>query len=72
MKVKKRKLDYTQGPGACPNCGSEDLEYDGSKTYDNSIGYPFTCNNCEWEDEEYCNIEFVGFKSQESEVSNDE
>lgn len=32
--------------GICPICHSEDLDYDAMEVYDDSIGYPFTCNSC--------------------------
>ena len=39
--------------GECPNCGSNDLDYESIEPIDNKqIFYPFTCNNCDAEGRE--------------------
>ena len=41
------KLVKTAQNGKCPNCGSNDLNYDTMEPLDYRIVfYPFTCNNC--------------------------
>lgn len=58
-----KKSKYSE-PGRCPECGSDNLDWHDSETYDNSMGYRFTCGDCEHEDEEIYNLEFAGFKSE--------
>ncbi len=52
--------------GHCPKCGSQDLEYgDSNLEYgdsepkDQSIHYPYTCCNCDFDGEEVYSMEFA-------------
>ena len=52
------------GAGRCPKCGSGKLDWTDTEHYDDSVGYLFTCEECEHEDEEFYNLEFAGFRSE--------
>jgi endogenous inhibitor of DNA gyrase (YacG/DUF329 family) len=45
--------------GKCPFCGSEDLEYGVLEIQDELLYYPFTCNDCDKEGEEWYDMEYA-------------
>ena len=59
--AKKRNL--TEGktgyePGICPNCGAYISNFEPVEWYDDSVGYPFHCDNCGADGEEYYNLSY--------------
>lgn len=54
MKVKSNEM------GTCPICNGNDLDYGCVEFTNNMIYYPWTCNNCKAEGEEWYNLDFVG------------
>jgi DNA-directed RNA polymerase subunit M/transcription elongation factor TFIIS len=44
--------------GICPKCGSEDLCYGDTELEGESMGYKFTCNDCENDFIEWYNLEY--------------
>jgi len=45
--------------GVCVKCGSEDLDYDGVEIeMDGNIHYPYTCNHCKHEGNEYYTVTY--------------
>lgn len=48
--------------GVCPVCQSRDLDYDALEVLDEAVKYPFSCNNCTAEGNEYASLEFNGFE----------
>lgn len=55
LKVK----EITQG--YCPNCGKNNLNYSPLEIDGLSLCYPFTCEDCNFEGEEWYNLEFVSY-----------
>lgn len=55
----KNKVDYSQSPGICYNCGSQNLDYDDTEIFDNAIGYKYTCNDCNSNGMEVYDLVFV-------------
>lgn len=51
---------YKNEPGVCPKCGSHDLEYDVINVECEAAYYPYTCNDCGQEGEEWYSMEFTG------------
>ena len=45
--------------GICPKCGSKNLDYGCSEPKDESIHYPYTCQDCGFDGEEVYSIEFA-------------
>ena len=62
MEMGKKDFDKnkTGTPGECPQCGSEDLDYECSDSMDDFVKYPFTCCKCGYEDAEWYELKFVG------------
>jgi hypothetical protein len=54
------KVKYIE-QGYCPSCGVSDLNYDAVNIEGESLCYPFTCNACKFEGEEWYNIEFTSY-----------
>lgn len=46
--------------GKCPTCGSGDLNYGVLEPVDEMIYYPFTCENCGEEGQEFYSMDFIG------------
>ncbi len=46
--------------GVCPKCRHEDLDYDVMEIADDMIYYPYKCNNCGLEGEEWYYLSFNG------------
>ena len=57
----------TNGPGYCPNCGSDNLEYGASEPQDCHIAYPFTCEDCGTKGNEVNAVEFAYMEYEEAE-----
>ena len=49
--------------GQCPKCGGNNLEYGVSEPLDGSIYYPYTCQDCNFDGDEFYNLEFVGHRN---------
>jgi C4-type Zn-finger protein len=54
------KVKYIQ-QGHCPSCGVADLDYDTINVEGESLCYPFTCNTCNFQGEEWYNLEFSSY-----------
>lgn len=54
-----KKITYSETPGCCYNCGSNNINYDSTEYYDNSIGYEYTCNDCNSSGVEVYDLTFV-------------
>lgn len=61
-KIKKLKNEE----GTCPFCGSSDLHYNGLEIEPPMCYYPWTCNNCHKQGEEWHKMEFVGHNVYDS------
>lgn len=46
--------------GTCPHCGSDDLVYESMVYEGDSLYYPFKCQECDLEGEEWYSLEFQG------------
>lgn len=44
--------------GECPVCGSSDLEFDVATIEDGGVCYPFTCNSCGKDSEEWYDLNY--------------
>ena len=44
--------------GKCPKCGSEYLNYDCLVIESNGLKYPYDCEDCNFEGEEWYDLEF--------------
>lgn len=55
-----RKEDYTNKQGYCPKCGSGMLDYEAAKFEDDMMYFPYVCNSCEQEGEEWYSLNFDG------------
>lgn len=55
-----RKEDYTNKQGYCPKCGGGMLDYEAAKFEDDMMYFPYVCNNCEQEGEEWYSLNFDG------------
>jgi len=53
--------------GQCPKCKSENLEY-GDYELNDTLDFPFTCNNCGHKDVEMNYVEFCGYASDYEET----
>jgi len=58
---KQREIQISQG--ICPKCGSDNLEYGPVEPEDESIYYPYTCQNCDFDGNEYYDVNFTGHKN---------
>jgi len=47
-------------PGVCPKCGGGNLNYECSEPCDESIKYPYTCEDCGFEGVEWYGLQFAG------------
>jgi hypothetical protein len=47
--------------GYCPNCGKPNLNYGHVEIDGESLHYPFTCQDCNHEGEEWYNLEFTSY-----------
>ena len=56
---KKRQISR----GICPNCGSDDLEYGAIEPEGEGIFYPYTCQGCGFDGDEYYDVSFTGHKN---------
>lgn len=45
--------------GVCLHCGSEDIDYDAIEFEGDYAYYPYKCNKCGFEGEEWYKLEFV-------------
>ena len=50
----------TSVQGRCPKCNSDDLKYDSLEIVDDSLYYPYTCRQCEFDGREWYNLHFIG------------
>lgn len=57
-------------PGKCPKCGSENLNYGSVEIESESLMYPYDCEDCKFEGQEWYNIEFsTHFDTHENEIT---
>jgi hypothetical protein len=58
---------------SCPNCGSNDLAYNGSDFDGEFVTYPYVCNQCDIEGAEYFSLKFEGhnIEIEEEEIGKD-
>lgn len=52
------KMETKQGK--CPKCNKDDLDYGSLEIEDDSIYYPYTCNDCGLKGREWYNLYFIG------------
>ena len=46
-------------PGVCPQCLSENLQYETCINDGNQLYYPFVCEDCHYEGKEWYNLNFI-------------
>lgn len=51
--------------GVCPNCGSNNLQYDVLEVVDDQVMYPWTCNHCLTTGEEWYLLQFTNHEEIE-------
>ena len=49
--------------GECPNCGSENIEYDCAEIDGDGVGYEYQCNDCGHYDTEWYDLVFATHSS---------
>lgn len=54
------KGNYQNRQGECPKCGSMNLDYQAIKYEDEMCYYPYKCEDCGQEGEEWYRLEFNG------------
>lgn len=54
------KGDYINRQGICPKCGEISLDYDTIRYTDEMCYYPYKCEKCGQEGEEWYHLEFQG------------
>lgn len=54
------KEDYTNRQGECPKCHSGNLDYDAVEFSDNMCYFPYKCEECGQEGEEWYSMVFSG------------
>lgn len=54
------KEDYHNEQGKCPKCGGLNLDYQAIKYTDSMCYYPYKCEDCGQEGEEWYSMEFAG------------
>ena len=54
------KGGYINRQGICPKCGEISLDYDAIRYTDEMCYYPYKCENCRQEGEEWYRLEFNG------------
>ena len=52
--------DLKNNMGVCPHCKEQDLEYGSIQLEGENAYFPYKCNNCGLEGEEWYSMEFVG------------
>lgn len=55
-----RKEDYKNEQGKCPRCSKHQLRYDAIRYIDDMCWYPYKCENCGLEGEEWYRMSFAG------------
>jgi predicted nucleic acid-binding Zn-ribbon protein len=58
--IMKNKVQLVQ-QGYCPNCGKNNLDYSPIEIDGQSLCYPFRCEDCDHEGEEWYNLEFTSY-----------
>ena len=51
---------YSNKQGVCPKCGESNLEYESIRLEGEMAYFPYKCNNCGQEGEEWYSMEFAG------------
>ena len=54
--------------GHCPKCNSTQLFYDAAEIHDESIEYPYECENCEFRGAEWADIIFSEHRDEDGNV----
>ena len=54
------KEDYKNEQGKCPKCGGFNLDYQVIQYTDSMCYYPYKCEDCGQEGEEWYSMEFAG------------
>ena len=54
------KEDYVNEQGVCPKCGEHQLKYDSIRYTDDLCWYPYRCEACGQQGEEWYRLEFQG------------
>ena len=60
--TKEKNIEIEGNEGECPECSGNDLNYGCSYNVDGCIYYPYTCNSCGFEGEEWYNLSFTCHK----------
>ena len=55
-----KKEDYKNEQGYCPKCGNYNLDYQAAKFEDTMVVFPYTCEDCGQEGEEWYSLDFAG------------
>lgn len=55
-----KKEDYTNEQGLCPKCKSGNLNYGVAEFEGDMLYYPYTCDDCGQQGEEWYSLEFSG------------
>ena len=51
---------YDNEQGTCPKCGGENLKYDAMRIRDDMAYYPYICEDCGQQGEEWYSFKFAG------------
>lgn len=54
------KQDYKNEQGVCPKCGSYSLDYKTAEFTESMLYYPYKCEDCGQEGEEWYSMDFQG------------
>jgi len=54
-----KKIIRNECQGECPQCGGEDLNYDAMEVHDDSVCYPFFCDECHYEGKEWYAMKYI-------------
>ena len=55
-----KKEDYKNEQGACPKCGGFNLDYQAVRVENEMCYYPYKCEDCGQEGEEWYSMDFAG------------
>lgn len=64
----KKKKEIRREAGVCPKCGEQNLSYETIlQVSEEGVCYPYICNDCEFEGNEWYSIEFSEHRTKEGE-----
>lgn len=52
--------NYRNEQGVCPKCGGGSLDYEAARFEDDMCYFPYTCEECGQEGEEWYSLDFQG------------